>query len=123
VNKITILVLLFLPKSRCRKTKCRKNTHIVDFIRPQPDSHKLGLGAHRKCFFFGQRPLVPLTTVHFFPIILFGSTTLLTRMTGSSLHVQWPLTSQLHGSVSQREQLFFCYGSNSTPFPTADVRR
>jgi hypothetical protein len=50
-----------------------------------------------------------------FPIILFGSTTLLTRMTDNSLHMQWPLTSQSHGSVSQREQLFFCYGSNSTP--------
>jgi hypothetical protein len=25
-------------------------------------------------------------------------------MTGNSLHMQWPLTSQLHGSVSQREQ-------------------
>jgi hypothetical protein len=24
---------------------------------------------------------------------------LLTRMTGNSLHMQWPLTSQLHGSV------------------------
>jgi homoserine kinase len=41
---------------------------------------------------------------------------LLTGMTGISLHMQWPLTSQLHGSVSQREQLFFfCYGSNSAP--------
>jgi hypothetical protein len=28
-------------------------------------------------------------------------------MTSISLHMQWPLTSQLHGSVSQREQLFF----------------
>jgi hypothetical protein len=27
----------------------------------------------------------------FFPIILLGSTTLLTGMTGISLHVQWPL--------------------------------
>jgi hypothetical protein len=26
------------------------------------------------------------------------STTLFTRMTGISLHVQWPLTSQSHGS-------------------------
>jgi hypothetical protein len=43
--------------------------------------------------------------LHFFPIILLGSTTLLTRMTGISLHMQWPLTSQSHGSVSQREQL------------------
>jgi uncharacterized membrane protein len=51
----------------------------------------------------------------FFPIIRFGSTTLLTGMTGISLHMQWPLTSQSHGSFSLREQLFFCYGSNSTP--------
>jgi hypothetical protein len=31
------------------------------------------------------------------------STTLLTAMTGMSLHMQWPLTSQSHGSFSQRE--------------------
>jgi hypothetical protein len=56
-----------------------------------------------------QWPLVPLLLLGppFFPIILFESTTLLTRMTGISLHLQWPLTSQLHGSVSQREWLFF----------------
>jgi hypothetical protein len=30
---------------------------------------------------------------------------LLTEMTGNSLHMQWPLTYQSHGSVSQREQL------------------
>jgi hypothetical protein len=29
-----------------------------------------------------------------FPIIPFGSTTLLTRMTGISLHMQWPLTTR-----------------------------
>jgi hypothetical protein len=40
---------------------------------------------------------------------------LLTGMTGNSLHMQWSLTSQSHGSVSQREQLVFHYGSNSTP--------
>jgi hypothetical protein len=45
--------------------------------------------------------------LHFFPIILFWSTTLLTGMTGISLHLQWPLTSQSHGSLSQRQQLFF----------------
>jgi uncharacterized membrane protein YhfC len=28
-------------------------------------------------------------------------------MTGIYLHMQWPLTSQLHGNVSQREQLVF----------------
>jgi hypothetical protein len=38
-------------------------------------------------FFLGQRPLVPLL------LLLFGSTTLLTGMTGISLHMQWPLTS------------------------------
>jgi hypothetical protein len=61
-------------------------------------------------FFFwggGQRPLVPLLLrgPPMFTIILFGSTTMLTGMTINSLHMQWPLTSQLHGSVSQREQL------------------
>jgi hypothetical protein len=31
-------------------------------------------------------------------------------MTGNSLQMQWPLTSQLHGSVSLREQLVpLCY--------------
>jgi hypothetical protein len=45
--------------------------------------------------------------VDFFPIILFGSTTVLTGLTGISFHMQWPLTSQLHGSVSQGEQVFF----------------
>jgi hypothetical protein len=34
-------------------------------------------------------------------------TTLSTEMTGISLHLQWPLTSQLHYSFSQREQLEF----------------
>jgi hypothetical protein len=51
----------------------------------------------------------------FFPIILFGSTTLLTGMTGNSLHMQWPLTSQSHGGFSKREQLVIRYRSNSTP--------
>jgi hypothetical protein len=61
--------------------------------------------------FLGQRPLVPLLLLGppFTPIILFGSTTLLTGMTGISLHMKWPLTSQSHGSDSQREQLVFCY--------------
>jgi hypothetical protein len=46
-------------------------------------------------YFLGQRPLVPLLLLGppFFQIILFGSTTLLTRMTGNSLHMQWRLTS------------------------------
>jgi hypothetical protein len=53
--------------------------------------------------------------LHFFRLFLCGSTTLLTGMTGISLYMQWPLTSQSHGSVSQREQLVFHYGSNSMP--------
>jgi hypothetical protein len=36
-------------------------------------------------------------------------------MTSISLHMQWPMTSQSHGSLSQREQLVFHYRSNSTP--------
>jgi hypothetical protein len=53
-------------------------------------------------FCFGQQPLLPLLLLGlpFFPIIPFGSTTLLTGMIGISLHMQWPLTSQSHGSVS-----------------------
>jgi hypothetical protein len=45
--------------------------------------------------------LVPLLLLGppFFPIILFGYKTLLTGMTGISLHMQWPLTSQSHGSL------------------------
>jgi hypothetical protein len=64
---------------------------------------------------------VPLLLLgpQFFPIILFGSTTLLTGMTGISLHMQWPLTSQSHGGVSQRKQLdFFVTEQNSTPIIT-----
>jgi hypothetical protein len=35
-------------------------------------------------------------------------------MTGISLHMQWPLTYQLHGRVSQREQsMFFVYSQSS----------
>jgi hypothetical protein len=48
---------------------------------------------------------------------------LLTRMTGNSLHMQWPLTSQLHGSVSQSEQWVFRYGSNSTPNYATYIQR
>jgi hypothetical protein len=57
-----------------------------------------------------------ICTLKFFMFILFGSTTLLTGMTSISLHMQLSLSSQSHGSVSQREQLFFHYGSNSTPY-------
>jgi hypothetical protein len=43
----------------------------------------------------------------FFLIILFLSNTLLTEMTGSSLHMQLPLTSQLHGSFLKENNWFF----------------
>jgi hypothetical protein len=51
--------------------------------------------------FWVQQSLVPLLLLGppFFPIILFGYKTLLTGMTGISLHMQWPLTSQSHGSL------------------------
>jgi hypothetical protein len=44
--------------------------------------------------FLGRRPLVPFLLIGppIFPIFLFLYTTLLTGMTGISLHVQWPLT-------------------------------
>jgi hypothetical protein len=45
---------------------------------------------------------------YFFPIILFGSTTLLLAgMTSITLHMQSPLTSQSHGSVSVKNSCFF----------------
>jgi hypothetical protein len=67
-----------------------------------------------------QQPLVPLLLLGppFFLIILFGSTTLLTGMTGISLHMQWP---QLHGSVSQREQMFFIIDQTPRPYPTRSL--
>jgi hypothetical protein len=43
------------------------------------------------------------------------STTLVTGMTGISLHMQWPLTSQLHGSFLKENNLFFVM--NQTPRP------
>jgi hypothetical protein len=47
---------------------------------------------------------------------------LLTRMTSISLLMQWPLTSQSHGSVSQREQLdFFVMDQTPCPYPTRSL--
>jgi hypothetical protein len=51
----------------------------------------------------------------FFLIILFLSTTLLTKMTGISLHMPWPPSSKSHFSFLKENNCFFCYGSNSTP--------
>jgi hypothetical protein len=70
---------------------------------------------------FFQRPLVPFfvpaTWPSIFPVILFLSTTLLTGMTGSSLHVQWPLTSQSHGSFLKENNCFVMY---QTPHPRVE---
>jgi hypothetical protein len=46
-------------------------------------------------------PFYLSSALHFFPIILFLYTTLVTGMTGISFHMQWPLTSQSRGSLSQ----------------------
>jgi hypothetical protein len=43
------------------------------------------------------------------------STTLLTGMTGISLHIQWPLTTQSHSSFLQEKNLFF--NTDQTPQP------
>jgi hypothetical protein len=70
-----------------------------------------------KSFFTGQRPLVPLLLLGppFFPIILLVSTTLLTGMTGISLHMQWPLTSRSHGSFLKENNCVFV--TDQTPHP------
>jgi hypothetical protein len=58
------------------------------------------------------KPLVPLVLLGppFFPIILFLSSTLLTGMTINSLRMQWPLTSQSHGSIHTYPQFLYIHG-------------
>jgi hypothetical protein len=51
--------------------------------------------------------LLLLLVPPFFPLILFVSTTLLTGMTGISLHMQWPLTSLSHGSFLKKNNWCF----------------
>jgi hypothetical protein len=66
-----------------------------------------------------KRLLVPLLLLGppFFPDYSFWvHQTLLTRMTGISLLIKWPLTSQSHGNVSQREQLVFHYSTPNSCF-------
>jgi hypothetical protein len=46
---------------------------------------------------------------------------LVTGMTGISFHMQWLLTSQLHGSVSQREQLVFVTDQTQYPYQTRSL--
>jgi hypothetical protein len=54
-----------------------------------------------------------------FSIILFGSPALLTRMTGITLHMQWLLTSQPHGSEKKDHSSMAMahQGSKSKPKP------
>jgi hypothetical protein len=40
-------------------------------------------------------------------------------MTGNSLHMQWPLTSQSMAVSLKENNWFFRYGSSSTPFATS----
>jgi hypothetical protein len=49
----------------------------------------------------------------FFPLFFFLSTTLSTRMTGISLHMQWSLTSQSHGIFSLRVSNLWWFTSQS----------
>jgi hypothetical protein len=51
--------------------------------------------------------LFSCSALHFVLIILFWSTILSNRMTGISLHMLWPLTSQLHGSILKKNNCFF----------------
>jgi hypothetical protein len=51
----------------------------------------------------------------FFRVILFVPTTLSTGMTGISWHMQWPLTSQSHGSILKANNYFFI--RDQTPRP------
>jgi hypothetical protein len=61
------------------------------------------------------QPLVPLLLLRpsFFPIILFLPYTLLTGTTSSSLYKEMASDFSVACQFSQREQLFFHYGSNS----------
>jgi hypothetical protein len=55
--------------------------------------------------------------MNFFLIILFLSTTLSTGMIGISLHMQWSLTSQSHGSILKEINCFFLLRIKQTPCP------
>jgi hypothetical protein len=56
------------------------------------------------CFFWGGGQLVPLHLLS--PPFFDYSLTLSTKMTGISLHMKWPLTSQLHGSILKENYCF-----------------
>jgi hypothetical protein len=53
-----------------------------------------------------------------FLIIIFLSATLLTRMTGISIHVQWPLTSQSNGNFLKENKWFVIMDQTPCPYQT-----
>jgi hypothetical protein len=73
-----------------------------------------------KLLYWGQQPLVPLLLLGptFFLILLFVSTTLLTGMTRISLHMQWSLTDQSHGSFLTENSFFV---TDQTPCPYVKI--
>jgi hypothetical protein len=81
-----------VPLRPLRKRKCTNIVYCIFMVYKKEGKEKRKLCL--LIFFVRQRPLVPLLLLDtpFFLIIRFGSTTLLTGMTGNSLHMQWPLT-------------------------------
>jgi hypothetical protein len=79
--------------------------------------------AYAQIFLSGQQPLVPFLLLgHLFsPIILFLSPPLLTRITGSSLHMQWPLTSQSHSSFLKENNWVFIMYQTTRPYLTRSL--
>jgi hypothetical protein len=119
----SFLIIFWPPESGYLVPRIHHPSRYYDIRKHRVD--KVAWPSH---FFFGGGVSDPLclsssSALHFFRLFFFGSITLFTRMTGNSLHMQWPLTSQSHGSVSQREQLVFCYGSNSTPLSDKESPR
>jgi hypothetical protein len=90
---------------------CVELLHLSDLFN---GNHEIGRWVDSPCgifskidikkYIFGQRPLVPLLLLcpPFFPIILFVSTTLLTGMTGNSLHIQCPKNTFFMEDVTRK---------------------
>jgi hypothetical protein len=76
----------YLKEMQEEKEKSRTKKEETNLVSQKP----------QKAFLGDQRPFMPFLILGppFFPIIIFLSTTLLTGMTGISLHVLWPITSQ-----------------------------
>jgi hypothetical protein len=70
--------------------------------------------------FWGSTPLLLLGPT-FFSDYSFCVRNPLTGMTGSSLHMQWPLTSQLQGSFLKENNCFFVTDQTPYPFPTRSL--